>query len=591
MVSVSLASEFTQPLRARAEFTQPLHGKVGFMSVEELKPGMKGIGKTVFSGSEISEFEVEIIGVLKNVHPKGDLILVRLRNELLDKTGLISGMSGSPVYINGKLIGAIAYGWGFTEETIAGVTPIMEMLPLLNEDTQVSGTGWRGKVNLSQPFSFGKYTLREIIVRPYTKPEYSPSIMVLTPIAAPLVVGGFTQDVMNEMEPVFKEFGLLPIQGGGGAEERASADIVPGAVVGAQLLCGDCELTALGTLTYMEDGKILAFGHPFLNAGKVDFPMTGGIIHTIVPSLLFSFKMGSPTTAFGRIHRDTRVAIGGEIGKFPELIPLCIVIKSAGEKKEFNYKMIEDEFWSPTLLDWCVLNSIMSTSSPREKTASSKIRVKLKDYSEPILVENSTVIAEKWLEEITGPFKAMMDNQFQKVDVQHVDLEIELSDTPLSAVIEGIRIDKFEVKPGEDINLTVILKPYGGESTLLRKTITIPEDLPDGELTVIVCDARGSIQMTAATTPGKLKPHSFEQLVELFQEIEKNNEVVVRILTPFSGVTVRGQELPSLPPSLVSIMSSSRETGVESFGGEIFHKILTKWVISGYHQLQVKVKR
>ncbi len=580
MVSVSLASEFTQPLRAEASF----------MSVEELKPGMKGIGKTVFSGREISEFEVEIIGVLKNVYPKGDLILVRLRDELLDKTGLISGMSGSPVYIDGRLIGAIAYGWGFTEETIAGVTPIMEMLPLLNEDTRISETSWRGKVNLSQPFSFGKYTLREIVVHPYTTPEYNPSRMVLMPIATPLMVGGFTQDVMNEMEQVFKEFGLLPLQGGGGGE-GASADIVPGAVVGAQLLSGDCELTALGTLTYIEGGKILAFGHPFLAAGKVDFPMTGGSIHTIVPSSFFSFKLGSSTTAFGRISRDTRVAIGGEVGEFSELIPLCIVIKSADEKKEFNYRMIEDEFWSPTLLDWCVLNSIMSTSSPREKTASSKLRIEFKDYSEPVLVQNSTIITEKWLEEITGPLKAMMDNQFRKVDVQSIDLEVELSDTPLSAVIESIRVDKLEVKPGEDINLTVILKPYGGEYTLLRTTITIPKDLPDGELTVIVCDARGSIQMTGTINPEKLKPHSFEQLVELFREIEKNNEIVVRILTPFSGVTVRGQELPSLPPSLISIMSSSRETGIESFGREIFRKIPTKWIISGHHQLQVKVKR
>lgn len=582
IVSVSLASGFT-----------PLEGDslTGFMSVEELKPGMKGIGKTVFSGKEISEFEVEIIGVLKKVFPKGDMILVRLKHELLDKTGLISGMSGSPVYIDGKLIGAIAYGWMFTEETIAGVTPIMEMLPLLDEDTQVRKTTRLGKLKLSKPFSYGKHTLREIVVSPYARPEYSSFPMALTPIATPLMVGGFTQDVMNEMEPVFREVGLLPVQSGG--SEEGSADIVPGAVVGAQLVSGDCELTALGTLTYSHEGKILAFGHPMLGAGKVDFPMTGGSVHTIVQSQLFSFRLTSPTTPFGRISRDTRVAISGEVGKFPELIPLSIVIKTPDEKKEFNYQMIDNELLSPNLLRFCILNSVLSTSSPVEKATTLNLRIQLKDYPEPVTIENTfgrSIPVRQWLEEITYLLTEIMNNQFEKVDVQDINLEVELSDTPLSAVIESIRIDKLEVKPGEDINLTVIVKPYGEEYTQVRTKIAIPEDLPDGELTVIVCDAKGSVEMTGARNPEKLRPHSFTQLIELFQEIEKNNEIVVRVFTPFGGVTVRGQELPSLPPSLVSIMSSSRETGIQSFGGEISHRIPTEWAISGYHQLQVKVK-
>ena len=563
-----------------------------FMSVEELKPGMKGIGKTVFSGREISEFEAEIIGVLKNVRPKGDLILVRLRHEVLDKTGLISGMSGSPVYIDGRLIGAVAYGWAFVEEAIAGVTPIMEMLPLLDEDAEIGETTWPGKLRLRKPVSFEKYTLKEVVVSPYIRSEYSSSPVVLTPIAAPLMVGGFTQDVMNEMEPVFKEFGLMAVQSGG--SEEGSADILPGAVVGAQLLSGDCELTALGTLTYCDEGKILAFGHPFLGAGKVDFPMTGGSIHTIVPSRLNSFKLGSSTTPFGRISRDTRVAISGEVGKFPDLIPLSVAVKTPDEKKEFSYRMIDNQLWSPTLLNFCVLNSILSTSYPLEKGAKVSLSIRLKDYDEPVIVEDiygrSTPV-RKWLGEITGLLKEIMNNRFKKVDVQDIRLQVELSDKPLSAVIEGIRIDKLEVRPGQNINLTVILKPYGDDYTLLESRINIPEDLPDGELTVIVCDARGSVQMTATRNPEKLKPHSFAQLIELFQEMEKNNEIVVRILTPSAGVTVRGQELPSLPPSVISIMSSSRETGIQSFAGEIFRKIPTKWAISGHHQLQVKVKR
>ena len=216
ILAASFAITSEGPARNDTGFSELSQSEEGspteFMSTDELEVGMKGIGRTVFSGREISEFDVEIIGVLKNVYPKGDLILVRLKNDILDKTGMIAGMSGSPVYIDGKLIGAVAYGWGFTEETIAGVTPIMEMLRLLDEDAGIGSTGCFGKLNLVKPFSVGRQELKEIVVNPYAAPEYNPSAMVLTPIATPVMVGGFTQVIMNEMEQVLKGFGLFPLQ-------------------------------------------------------------------------------------------------------------------------------------------------------------------------------------------------------------------------------------------------------------------------------------------------------------------------------------------------------------------------------------------
>lgn len=184
-----------------------------------------------------------------------------------------------------------------------------------------------------------------------------------------------------------------------------------------------------------------------------------------------------------------------------------------------------------------------------------------------------------------------MANQFQDVRVKDINVEIELSDKPVIASIEGIRIDKNEVKPGEDVNLAIILKPYGGEYTTIRNTITIPEDLPDGKIRLLVCDARNSMQMSQTLNPEKYRPHSFEQLVKTLEESEKNNEIAIRLFLPRSGVTVHGQELPSLPGSLVNIMSSSRQTGVGKLAGEIFKRIPTEWVISGSHQLELTVKR
>ncbi len=573
-----------------------------FMSADELKPGMKGTGRTVFSGTEISEFEVEILGVLKNIYPKGDLILARLHNEVLDKTGLIAGMSGSPVYIDGKLIGAVAYGWGFTKETIAGITPIMEMLSLLDEDTGTKPAAWHGRHfsrELSQPLSVGRYKYNRIVVNTEDQPpsEYPPSAIVLNAIATPVMVGGFMPEVLNEMEPVFGKFGLMPVQTGG-HDDKTSGKLVPGAVVGVQLLSGDCELSASGTVTYCRDGKILAFGHPFMARGKVDLPMTNGSIQAIVPSHAFSFKLSSSGAVVGRIGRDTRVAIGGELGKFAQTTSSRIRIRTEDESKEFNYRMIRDEFWTPNLLSWCLLNSILSSGMSVEKSASLSMRIRLADFREPIVIENvfsKSIPAQnaaplKWQAEVPKLLRSIMTNQFREVSVENIDVEIELSDKPVTAMIESIRIDKSEVEPGDDVNLSIVLKPYGAEYTTLRTALPIPEDLPDGEITIFVCDARNSVRMTAARNPGKHKAHSFDRLVEILQEGEKNNEIAVRLFLPRGGITVQGKELPSLPGSLISIMSSSRETGIGRLTGEISRRIPTRWVVSGCHQLVIKVK-
>ena len=570
-----------------------------FMPVDELKPGMKGTGRTVFSGTEISEFGVEILGVLKNIYPKGDLILVRLENELLDKTGLIAGMSGSPVYIDGKLIGAVAYGWGFSKETIAGVTPIMEMVSVLDESTQIKPAAWHGRqfsCKLTQPISVGSGKFEEVVINTLGDTSQRGVSIMLNPIATPIMVSGFSQQLLAEMELTFNQYSFYPIQSGGDGG-KDSGKFLPGAVVGAQLLCGDAEITALGTLTYCSGEKILAFGHPFLAAGKVDFPMTGGSVHAIVPSHLFSFKLGAASDIIGKISRDTRVAICGEVGEFARLIPARITVKTAGEKREFNYRMIHDEIWSPNILNWCVLNSILSAHFSWEKAARLKMCIQLSGFPEPVTFEDifskspfEEVNKGRWQEKIPGILRQIMDNQFQEVSVEEIHVDIELSEVPLTAVIEGIRIDKADVKPGEDIDLSIILKPYGNDYTTLRTTVSLPEDMSDGEVTIMVCDAAASLQMTGATNPERLKPHSFNQLIELFRTVEKNNEIVVRILLPRGGITVRGRELPSLPGSLINIMSSSRETGVGRLMGEIFSRIPTQWVISGNHQLRVMVK-
>lgn len=581
-----------------------------FMTVDKLKPGMKGTGKTVFLGTEISEFGVEILGVLKNIYPDGDMILARLDNELLDRTGLIAGMSGSPVYIDGKLIGAVAYGWGFTKETIAGITPIEEMLAVLDSDADIKPFAWgekQFKYKIKEPISIGRYKYGEILINPKDSPvssSYSPSTIVLNSIATPVMVSGFAPEILRKLEPTFRNFGLMPVQSGAGTD-RIRRRLLPGAVVGVQLLSGDCQLSALGTVTLCRDGKVLAFGHPFLASGKVDFPMTCGSILSIVPSQFISFKLGSSGPAVGRITRDTRTAISGEVGKFARLIPVHIRVKTDDGKKEFDYRMVHDDFWAPSLLNWCLMNSAADAGGMGEKSASVNMRIRLADIREPVSFENifsmplpvsETVLhaflgSLSWQQKLSDSLKQLMENPFRKVCVENINVEVEISDKPVTASIERIRVDKNEAAPGEDLKLSIILKPYESDYVTLRTSIRIPGDLPEGKITIYVCDAGSSLQMTRAVSPEKNKPHSFEQLIDIMQEVGKNNEIMVKVFLPRSGVLIHGEELPSLPGSLVDIMASSKETGIGHLAGEICRRIQTQWVITGCHQLEVMVKK
>ncbi|MCD5401397.1 hypothetical protein LR013_02225, partial [candidate division NPL-UPA2 bacterium] len=288
----------------------------GFMGVEELRSGMRGIGRTVFSGTKVEDFDVEILGVLENVWPRGDLILVRLEGGPLERTGVISGMSGSPIYIEGRLIGALAYAWPFSREAIAGVTPIKDMLSIWEADKNIRGdeASW----SWEQPLTG----------------ESGPGAFTLKPLPSPLTLSGFDPQVIREMELTLSRFGFLITQGGGGAApEKEEVSLVPGAAVGVPLIKGDLNATVIGTLTYRRGDKILALGHPMLFGGTVDLPLSGAYIQALMPSQFISFKLGSATQTVGRISQDRRAAIAGEVGNFARMIPFEVKIEGAGGSK------------------------------------------------------------------------------------------------------------------------------------------------------------------------------------------------------------------------------------------------------------------
>ena len=553
--------------------------KTKFMSVEELTPGMKGIGKTVFSGDKPEEFQVEILGVLEKVWPQRDLILAKLSGGPLEKTGVISGMSGSPIYVEGRLIGALAYSWAFSKEPIALLTPIEDMLRIEEEE------GGGGVIT-----QIGEYKGKKLEILP-----------------TPLVFSGLDSRVVKEAEPIFTSFGLLPLQGGSRGEKTSPPKLEPGSALGVQLVRGDVDISAVGTVTHIEGKKIFAFGHPFLFSGEVDFPLTSAYVHSLLPSRYLSFKISSSTgKPLGRIRQDRRSGIFGEIGKVSKLLPLKVKINSPassasgqkGKALEYNFEIVRHKLLTPIFLRLLVLNSLLvSESQTEDSTMKVKSEVYLKKHP-PLVREDifsgfttPSLLASSF----ASPLEELAKNPFEKVEFEKIFLKIEVEKGLRTARIKRVRVDKEKVKPGEEVKVSIFLKPYGRETVIKERKILIPSSTPSGKVNLHIADARADAQWERKVyAPSKFTPKNLFQMLELLKEEKKNSDIILTVTIPQSGLVIEGKELLSPPSSLLSVLTNSKkEKGIVSITKEtiLFKTVIpTEFVVSGEHLLTLNVE-
>ena len=585
------------------------------LNVDELKPGMKGYGKTVFSGEKIEEFDVEILGVLKNWETKNDMILVKLSGGPLEKTGVISGMSGSPVYVEDKVIGAVSYGWGFAKEAIAGVTPIREMLKVLEageKEGKILGDA-RSPLELfassrsgllppswELPLEQQEVNVREALAREGLGKQ---SALRMVPIKTPLVVAGFDQRVLKEMSEELERYGLFPVQGGGSAAPaegqageyaESTAELVPGAAVAAVLAKGDINASAIGTLTYRHEDNILAFGHPFMQAGRTDIPMAGAHVHAVIPIQSTSLKLASPTRILGRIFQDSKAALAGTLGKFSKMIP-CTIRVIGNQEVEYNFDVVKDKFMTQNLLQWASESALLSTERQTgDKTVRLSLSIEIEGRERPIKVENIYYEPHPtWFPvySITQPITLIMNNPFQEVSIKKIVLEAHVSDERRLAYIEDIKVENREVKPGETVQLYVTIRPFGKEARVITVPLQIPYDVsPESIITVDVCNADTSQALERSRAPEKFLPTSLEHLIKILEDTEPNTNLVVRALLPKRGITYRGQPLPSLPSSLLAIMSFPNQTGVNRLMEEVVSKKSVGWILQGSQNFTLTVK-
>jgi hypothetical protein len=539
------------------------------MPLSQVKPGMKGRGKSVFQGQVIEDFEAEILGVLANTSPKRSVILARLKGRGLESTGIIAGMSGSPVYIDGKLIGAVAYGFSFSKEAIAGITPIEEMLAV--------GTAPEEAV----PGAAAPVIIRDGVTQEELSGTFLEALatgrgdrgggLTLAPLELPLVVSGFSARAFERVRSFFAPRGFRALRGGTGGQSKpsdapAAPSLREGDAVGVQLIGGDLDMSAVGTATYVDGAKVLAFGHPVYNLGKVDYAMTRADVIAVMPSLESSFKLATMGPVIGRFSQDRTPGAEGEIGALPRLIPLNIGFQTGpAARKEFKLKLVADKFLTPALINMAV--SGLVTSEERS-------------YGDITLDFNADVFLDKGglgvhLEDVfSGSYDAppvglsgllaavvhyLLNNEFKDVGIYRIDLSVRAIEESRLATLEKVLLDKYEVSPGEAIRLQAFYRTQNEESQVEEVTIAAPA-LPAGsEFQILVGDA-ASMQQVERTQYRiqEYVPRSLEQLVRLLSNLRKNNRIYFRIMATKPGLFLKGEELPNLPPTLKTMFASPR---------------------------------
>jgi hypothetical protein len=541
---------------------------LSILPFDQVKPGMKGVGRTVFLGTKIEEFEVEVIGVLRNFQPKMNMIVARVKHPVVDNAGVIQGMSGSPIYIDGKLVGALAYNIGeFLKEPLAGITPIGEMLTIPRESTS--------KASFSTPIPVRKYmTLDDLSAfwqeRFPAAASRSGGDQMVRPMGVPLMINGMTSSTFEQARKFFSPLGFHPMMGGGSGQlddklNPAAHRLQGGDGIGVQMMTGDLDVTAFGTVTLVDGDKVFAFGHPMYNIGPTEYAMTRVEILTVVPSLQLSTKMAVPGRVVGSILQDRSTGVYGLLGKRPRMIPLNVeVYDEGGTMSSYGIQVAEDKILTPSFINIAVANIL--TAHQREYGDLTL------EFIGDVFLENGQSIH---LEDLfSGNFNSsvtnlsslvasvvffLSNNEFRDLSIHKIDLKIKASERTSTAFLDKVLCDRYDANPGEPIRIKVFYRTFRGEGHMEEIPLTTPS-LPSGsEFYLVVADAASmsAIEMSQYRVRGFL-PRSFYQLVRILSNLRKNNRIYFKIFASKPGLFLKGEEMPNLPPSMKSMFSSAR---------------------------------
>jgi hypothetical protein len=591
------------------------------MRVADVTAGMKGYGLTVFSGHTIERFELNVIGVQKNFNPKEDVVLIRCLGERLEHSGVVAGMSGSPIFLidaEGKerMIGALAYGWPLSKDPIAGVQPIEYMLDLPTTPTTAPATGPSKTTDASRL----RWSVEEAIMLPgMTAPPrgyplqswdvFAPNpagpgpvaASHLTPLTTPLMVGGISQADLSVIAPLLGAHGLVPLQSGGGgsgnAEDAKNVRIERGSSLAVPLATGDVDLTALGTCTEVLGDRVYGFGHPFNGEGAVNLPMASGFVTSVIPTLAVSFKLGGMTGIVGTLATDQSVGIAGQLGASPKMIPVDVQVAYAdgSRPRDFHFEIVAHPRFTP-LLGTMVLNAALSgqRSLPVHHTLDMAFTIDFAN-GRSITVDNTAVNSSPadLFYELGSPMLAASENPFERVMVKKISGKLMVTPEARDAQLLDVNVPRTRYLPGETIKAFVTYRPFRSAEAVLPIEMPIPADLPDGTYSLSVSDWQTYLNDERTNEPFRFTAESADQVFAVLKELAdvRRNALYVRLLRRADGVAVGRTAMPRLPSSRRQVLIDAGRSNTTAFVSSSVRAVPSRYVFSGQANFEIVVDR
>jgi len=569
----------------------------GICPLSQVRAGQIAVAKSVFRGTTIETFHVKIIGVVPKYDGARSLILGRILDGTVvaRNSGTIAGMSGSPVYLNGRLAGAISMAWSFSKEPICGITPIEDMLEALEAPT-AQAPAPTARIGLASPVRINGRTISRVQVAPTlpSQPD-SPGVMTLVPLGGLVQVSGFSSRCVEQLREQLAPYGLHISAGGGGVEEKLRPPVVPGAAVGARLVGGDFDMTGLGTVTIVAGNRVLAFGHPLLSRGDIDLPMTGGYVYDILPSAYLSNKLMSPTQVIGRISRDDQSAIGGTLGEKADMLPVTIEASDLDLRRSrvYHVEVARVRELTPGLVASVVMTAVDEMRG-RIGRGMARVRVEIDAEGGTLVREDVDYspadAAAVAVPAVLRPLNAFTENPFGTMRLDRVRVKIVTSEARKTAAIERVTVSQSRLKAGDEVTLTVTARPYGAPPVDIPVKVRLPADLPKGQIRVVVSGGADADQARGSIGAARPAPVSMGQMIERYLSQDKASELVLQAALTRGGVSLSGEELPSLPRTAMEALGATRPTDLRPMPSVLKVVVPTDWVLTGRQSLMVPVE-
>jgi hypothetical protein len=580
------------------------------MPLSQVHQGMKGYGVTVFEGTRLERFDVEILGVLNHIAPGQDLILARVDSPVVKRAGVIAGMSGSPIYIDGKVIGALAYSWNFSKEPIAGITPIEEMLKM---DQNAGGvlpvtTGGAAPIQNAAEFLSTLATAKPDALAAMEATLFhehtGAAITNATPLAVPLSMSSFDAGTVGRFGKYLDGMGFMAVPSGTTStsttlapHEKGKAAFVPGDAIAGVLLDGDFTVAATGTVTFVDGDRVYAFGHPFLDMGSISFPMAKSEVVTVMPSLASSFKFANTGETVGALKQDRATGIMGYVGATADTIPVELTVDGKGAPQTYRVRMVRHSQLSPLLLAMAadsVVSNVQRAAGERTVMLDSEIKI---EGFPPIHLREGWAGASA--RQAIPAYLALvanylMSNEFQNAPLESVKLHLRHDDDLKTAkVVEAsvVTPDHGEIHPGDTVKVRTILKPFRGEEFTETFDVVIPETQEPGSAYLLVGSGSVLNQVDFGLVPPD--PRTLGQVLAVLQRLESSTDLTVGLYSSSEGAVTAGVYLPNLPPSMRAVVtedSSNRAQAVVKYDTPPHQTRSMPYIIDGAVKLDVDVK-